>query len=101
PACGRLFVNESNRMNRVATSLGYAFLNLLHPRMLWLGVWPLLGSVRVWGAAAFALWTRPAFWFAEHLRQWLSAGVFLVRLEAGDLGLVGAHVVMFLLFVPL
>ena len=88
-------------MNRILASLGYAFINLLHPRMLWLVVWPMLVSLLVWGAAAFALWTRTAFWFAEHLRQWLSSGVFFVRFEAGDWVLVVAHVVMFLLFVPL
>ena len=88
-------------MNRIVASLGYAFLNLLHPRMLWLVVWPMLVSLAIWGAAALALWTRTAFWFAEHLRSWLSAGVFLVRIEAGDWVLFVAHIIMFLLFVPL
>ncbi|HEX2651051.1 MAG TPA: EI24 domain-containing protein [Burkholderiales bacterium] len=88
-------------MNRVIASLAYAFLNLLHPRMLWLVAWPMLVALIVWGAAAFALWTRTAFWFAAHLRDWLSSGVFLVHVEAGDWVLVVAHVIMFLLFVPL
>jgi hypothetical protein len=88
-------------MNRIIASLAYAFINLLHPRMLWLVLWPMLVSLAIWGAAAFALWMKTAFWFSEHLRQWLAAGVFLVRLEAGDWVLVVAHVIMFLLFVPL
>jgi CysZ protein len=88
-------------MSRVLASLAFAFFNALHPRMLWLMVWPMLISLFAWGVAAILLWTRTAFWIAEHLRQWLSAGVFLIRLEAGDWVLVVAHVILFLLFVPL
>ena len=88
-------------MKRIAASLGYAFLNLLHPRILWLIVWPMLVSLLIWGSAAFALWARTAFWFAQHLKQWAASGVFLIRFEAGDWMLVVAHVIMFLLFVPL
>src|SRR5262249_9293613 len=77
-----------------------AFVNLLHPRILWLIVWPMLVSLLIWGTAAFALWMRTAFWFAEHLRQWAASGVFLIRFEAGDWMLIVAHVIMFLLFVP-
>src|SRR5262249_14737549 len=88
-------------MNRIVTSLGYAFINLLHPRMLWLVLWPMLVSLLVWGAAAIALWMKTALWFAEHIHRWLAEGVFLVRFEAGDWVLVVAHVIMFLLFVPL
>lgn len=88
-------------MNKVLGSLAFAFFNALHPRMLWLMVWPMLIALFVWGVAAILLWTRTAFWIAEQLRQWLSAGVFLIRLEAGDWVLVVAHVILFLLFVPL
>ena len=88
-------------MSRVAASLAYAFLNLLHPRMLWLVIWPMLVSLVIWLVAALALWMRTALWFAEHLREWAASGVFLVRFEAGDWALVFAHAVMVLLFVPL
>jgi len=88
-------------MTKIGASLGYAFLNLLHPRILWLIVWPMLLSLIVWGSAAFVLWMRTALWFAEHLRQWAASGMFLIRFEAGDWMLVVAHVIMFLLFVPL
>jgi hypothetical protein len=88
-------------MTRIAASLTYAFVNLLHPRMLWLVAWPTLVSLLVWGITAFALWMRTALWFAERLKQWAASGVFLVSFEAGDWVLVVAHVVMFLLFVPL
>jgi len=88
-------------MTRIAASLAYAFVNLLHPRMLWLVLWPMLVSLLVWGVAAFALWTRTALWIAERLKQWAASGVFLVSFEAGDWVLIVAHVILFLLFVPL
>ncbi len=88
-------------MNKIIASLAYAFVNLLHPRMLWMIVWPMLVSLVVWGVAALALWTRTALWFSEHLRQWAASGAFLIRFEAGDWMLIVAHVIMFLLFVPL
>ena len=88
-------------MTRVAASLAYAFLNLLHPRMLWLIAWPMLVSLFIWLVAAFALWARTALWFAERLREWAASGVFLIRFEAGDWMLFVAHGIMALLFVPL
>lgn len=88
-------------MTRIAASLAYAFVNLLHPRILWLILWPMLVSLVVWGGAALLLWMRTAYWFAEHLRQWAASGAFLIRFEAGDWMLIVAHVIMFLLFVPL
>jgi hypothetical protein len=88
-------------MTRIAASLAYAFFSLLHPRMFWLIVWPMLVSLLVWGIAAFALWMRTALWFAERLKQWAASGVFLVRFEAGDWVLIVAHAVMLLLIVPL
>jgi hypothetical protein len=87
-------------MSRLAASLAYALVNLLHPRMLWLIAWPMLVSLFIWLFAAFALWTRTALWFAEHLREWAASGVFLIRFEAGDWTLFVAHAVMVLLFVP-
>lgn len=86
---------------KIAASLTYAFFNLPHPRMLWLIAWPMLVSLVLWGGAALALWTRTALWFAERLKEWAASGVFLVSFEAGDWTLVVAHVVLFLVFVPL
>jgi hypothetical protein len=88
-------------MSSVAGSLLFAFANLLHPRMLWLMVWPMLLALLCWGVAAFLLWTRTALWLAAHLKQWIESGVFFVRFETGDAMLIAAHVLMALLFVPL
>ena len=88
-------------MNKVAGSIAYGFFNMLHPGMLWLMVWPMLVSLFIWLTAAFLLWARSALWLAAHLKQWIEAGVFFVRFETGDAMLIAAHVILFILFVPL
>lgn len=85
----------------VVGSLLYGLANLLHPRMLWLMIWPMLVSLAFWGAMAIALWARIAFWLAEHLRAWLEPAAGWMRFDLGDAALVAAHVLLFLLFVPL
>ena len=85
----------------VLGSVLYGLANLLHPRMLWLMIWPMLVSLAVWGTVAVALWTRVALWLAELMRRWLEPAAGFVRLDFGDATLIAAHVVLFLLFVPL
>ena len=85
----------------VLGSLFYGLANLLHPRMLWLVLWPMLVSLVLWGAVALALWARTAVWLAGLLKQWMEAAMFFMRFDLGDAALVAAHVLLFLLFVPL
>jgi len=85
----------------VAGSLFYALANLLHPRMLWLMLWPMLVSLALWGAVAAALWARTAVWLAGVLERWMESAMFFLRLDLGDAALIAAHVALFLLFVPL
>ncbi len=85
----------------IASSLLYAAANLLHPRMPGLMLWPMLVSLALWGAVALALWTRTAVWLAGVLKQWLESAMFFFRLDMGDAALIAAHVLLFLLFVPL
>lgn len=85
----------------IMTSLLYGLANLLHPRMLWLVIWPMLVALIAWGAVALAFWSRLALRLAELMRQWVEPVAGLVRLDFGDATLIAAHVVLFLLFVPL
>ena len=85
----------------IVGSLLYGLANLLHPRMLWVLIWPMLVALAAWGAAALAFWTRIALWLAELMRRWLEPAAGFVRLDFGDAILIAAHVVLFLLFVPL
>lgn len=85
----------------IVGSLLYGLGNLLHPRMLWLMIWPMLVSLAVWGTVAIVLWTRIAIWLAERLRGWLEPATAWMRFDMGDATLIAAHVLLFILFVPL
>ena len=82
-------------------SLLYGIVNVFHPRMLWLMLWPMLVAVALWGAVALVLWTRLAVWMAGVLRQWLESVSFLMGFNLADATLIAANVLLFLLFVPL
>jgi len=84
-------------MKPVFGALGYAAANLLHPRMLWLMIWPMLVAAGFWGIAALFLWVRTAMRIAEVIQ----AGLDFFHLQAPDAALIAAHAVLFLLFVPL
>ena len=85
----------------VLGALGYGLVNAFHPRMLWLMVWPMLVALVIWGVAAMVLWMRLATWLAAILKQWLEPALGFIRLDFGDATLIAAHVILFLLFVPL
>jgi CysZ protein len=91
----------NSRVNPVSRSLLFALASLLHPRMLWLMIWPMLISLLVWLAAAFFLWGATAVWIAAHLKRWLETGMLFISFDTGGAMLVAAHVIMALLFVPL
>jgi hypothetical protein len=84
-------------MKPVFGALGYAAANLLHPRMLWLMIWPMLIAAGFWGIAALFLWVRTAMRIAEVIQS----GLDFFHLQAPDAAMIAAHAVLFLLFVPL
>ena len=85
----------------VARSLLYGMANMLHPRMLWLMLWPMLVALAVWGGAAFFLWGGLAVRLAEWLRRGLDYALAWTHLDLGTAALVAANVLLFLAFVPL
>ncbi|HEY2336771.1 MAG TPA: EI24 domain-containing protein [Burkholderiales bacterium] len=85
----------------IARSLLYGFANLLHPRMLWLMVWPMLIAIAVWGTVALVTWVRVSFWLAGVLRRWLEAAPLVGQFDLGNVTLLAAHLLLVLLFVPL
>lgn len=88
-------------MNPIARSLAFALLNLLHPRMLWLMIWPVLVALGGWLTVAFFLWGATAARLAGILKRWLESAVFFVSFDFGDAALVAAHVLMYLAIIPL
>ena len=88
---------DSPAMKPVFGALGYAAANLLHPRMLWLMIWPMLVAAGFWGIAALFLWVRTALRIAEVIQS----GLDFFHLQAPDAAMIAANAVLFLLFVPL
>jgi hypothetical protein len=85
----------------IVGSLLYGLANLLHPRMLWLMVWPMLVSLAFWVAVALAFGKRLVAALSALLQGWLEPAAGLVRLDLGDITAIAAYVVLFLVFVPL
>jgi hypothetical protein len=85
----------------LAGALLYGFANLLHPRMLWLMVWPMLVSLAFWGAVAAAFWERLAAALAALFQRWLDPAAGFLHLDLGGATLLAAYVVLVLLLVPL
>lgn len=85
----------------VARSLLYAVANVLHPRMLWLMLWPMLVALAIWGTSALFLWARLAERLAASLQSGLDWALSWTHLDWHAASLVAANVLLFLGFVPL
>jgi hypothetical protein len=88
-------------MLRMLAALSRAFFSLLHPRMLWLMVWPVL--------VALALWLIVALLFGSQAAQWIDAqlgstGIVKWMVQWSVLAFIAAHlstVVLAIAFIPL
>jgi CysZ protein len=85
----------------VARSLFYGAANVLHPRMLWLMLWPMLVALAFWGVIALFVWTSLALRVAQWLQQGLDYALAWSHFDFGSAALVAANVLLFLGFVPL
>src|SRR5205085_7352056 len=85
----------------VARSLLYAAANVLHPRMLWLMLWPMLIALALWGSVALAAWGTLAMRLAGWLEGALDYALAWSQLDFGTAALVAANVLLFIAFVPL
>jgi hypothetical protein len=85
----------------VVGALLYGLANLLHPRMLWLMLWPMLVALALWAAVAAAFGKRLAAALSALFQRWLEPAAGFVRLDFGDATVIAAYVVLFLLIVPL
>ncbi|MGH8764808.1 MAG: EI24 domain-containing protein [Burkholderiales bacterium] len=88
-------------MTAVTRSLLFALVNLFHPRILWLMIWPLGLSIILWTIALLALWTPSVMWLAQHLKQWVESGIFFVKFDTGDAMVWIAKFLIVLLAVPI
>ena len=88
-------------MRGIGPSISFALGNLLHPRMLWLMLWPVLIAVGFWGAVAIWCWTGLVLWLAEVLRHWIETATFFVQWDASTVALVAAKILVIVGLVPL
>ena len=84
-----------------AGSLFYALLNMLHPRMLWLMIWPVLAALALWSAAAFFLLGWIVARLAGRIEQLLRDSLAFLALDFTDWALIAAKVMLYIGFIPL
>lgn len=89
------------RVDRIFAALIRAFATLLHPKMLWLTVWPVIVALIVWMGFAVLYWGQALNWVDVHLHQstfyeWIIS-IWPFRLIAAWTG----WLLLLLAFVPL
>ncbi len=87
-------------MERVAGALVRGFVSLLHPKMLWLMVWPVIVALVIWATLGVLYWSEAAQWIAAQLHRWppyeWAVSVWPLHLIAAWFG----WILLLLLFVP-
>lgn len=85
----------------VLGAAGYGLVNVFHPRMLWLMVWPMLVALALWGSVAVAFWGRLASSIAGLLHRWSEPLLGWVPFDLGATMSIIANLMLLLLFFPL
>ena len=88
-------------MTSIPRSLAYALANLLHPRMLWLMLWPLLVALGLWGTLAIVFWAQVAIAIADWLQAMLAHAPLVAHWDLADLTLFLAKLFILLMLVPI
>jgi CysZ protein len=87
-------------MERIFAALLKGLASLMHPRMLWLMVWPILVALAIWATLAALYWSQAITWVDLELHQWSAyrwaLSVWPLALFAAWLG----WVLLLFLFVP-
>ena len=88
-------------MERIIAPLLKALASLLHPKMLWLMVWPVIVALILWVTLAVFYWGEAAQWIAAQLHQWppyeWAVSVWPLKLISAWFG----WILLLLLFVPM
>ena len=88
-------------MTGIGASLLFAFVNLAHPRILWLMIWPVLVALAFWGAVALVFWAQLVIWLSAIVRQSLQTATFFVAWDASDVAAFAAKALILILLVPI
>ena len=87
-------------MERVAAALLKGLASLLHPRMLWLMVWPILVALAIWLTLGALYWSQAVNWIDLQMHQW---ALYRWMLSVWPLSLLAAFLgwlLLLFLFVP-
>jgi hypothetical protein len=85
----------------VPGALLQALAHLLHPRMLWLMLWPVIVALVLWSTVAFFLLGWIIARLAARLDQLFHEAFFFLALDFTDWALIAAKVLLYLAFIPL
>jgi len=88
-------------MNPVARSLLFALVNLLHTRMLWLMVWPMLIALAIWCTVLLFTGAQVVAMLSSWMQQWIQSGTLFIRWDFSDAISIAAKILVFLTFIPL
>lgn len=88
-------------MNPVTRSLLFALVNLLHPRMLWLMIWPMFIAAAIWCTVLLFTGAQIVALLSGWMQQWIQSGTFFMRWDFSDAITIAAKILVFLTFVPL
>jgi CysZ protein len=88
-------------MTSIPRSLAYALANVLHPRMIWLMIWPLAVALGLWGTLAIVCWTQLALAIADWMQQGLAHAPFISTWDFTTATLFLAKVLILVMLVPL
>jgi len=89
------------QMSGIGAALLFTFANLLHPRILWLMIWPVLIALVCWGAVAVVFWGQLVLWLSEILRQWVQIATFFITWDASDVAVFAAKALILVMLVPI
>jgi CysZ protein len=87
-------------MERVFAALLKGLASLLHPRMLWLMIWPMLVALAIWLTLGALYWSQAVNWIDLEMHQW---AVYRWMLSVWPLSLLAAFLgwlLLVFLFVP-
>jgi len=88
-------------MTGIGASLLFAFANLVHPRMLWLMVWPVLVALALWGTIALVFWAQLIVWLSGIVKQWVQTATFFMSWDATDFAVLLAKALILIMLVPI
>ncbi|HLX79266.1 MAG TPA: EI24 domain-containing protein [Burkholderiales bacterium] len=88
-------------MNPIARSLLFAFASLLHPRMLWLMMWPMFIALAIWGTLLWVLGAQAVLLLSGWMQDWIRSGTFFIHWDLQDAIVMTAKILIFLMFIPL